>query len=204
MSILPLGSAPVAETSVPLRIVEAVLFRTRYTVACADEAFPAVIADWSMPTVIAVVPVAEIGDVPTTPVTYVPAVWYEASRMTLTVPPEMAVDIGEIPTTEVSPLVDAGVKMTPPVPSAARRYPFGLVPEFMATVAELPTTVAEIGVVPTSDEIPPPAEASKATPPAPSAVSTKPSEAVPDEMEIVAVPLEVDTVAGEEPTTALT
>jgi hypothetical protein len=69
MSILPLGSAPVAETSVPLRIVEAVLFRTRYTVACADEAFPAVIAAWSMPTVIAVVPEVVIGEVPATEVT---------------------------------------------------------------------------------------------------------------------------------------
>ena len=125
--------------------------------------------------------------------------------MTLTVPPAIVVEIGETPTTEVSPLVDAGVKITPPVPLAASRYPFGLVPEFIATVAELPTTVAEIGVVPTSEEIPPPpVEASKATPPAPSAVSTNPSAAEPEEIDTVAVPLEVDTVAGEEPTTVLT
>ena len=71
------------------------------------------------------------------------------SMLTLTVPPEITVEIGEIPTTEVSPLVDAGVKITPPEPLAASRYPFGLVPELIEIVEVLLFTEMSIGVEPT-------------------------------------------------------
>jgi hypothetical protein len=62
--------APDTYTAEPFGIVVPVVFLTRNRTTCALVAAVApVIAAWSMVTVMAVVPLAEIGDVPTTPVT---------------------------------------------------------------------------------------------------------------------------------------
>jgi hypothetical protein len=62
--------APDTYTAEPFGIVVPVVFLTRKRTTCALVAAVApVIAAWSMVTVMAVVPLAEIGDVPTTPVT---------------------------------------------------------------------------------------------------------------------------------------
>lgn len=57
-------------------IVDPVLFFTGVRRPSAVVAAPAVSRVWSIVTVIAVVPLADTGDVPTTDVTYVPAGWY--------------------------------------------------------------------------------------------------------------------------------
>ena len=69
--------APDTNTAEPFGIVVPVVFLTRNRTTCALMAAVApVIAAWSIATVIAVVPLADTGDVPTTDVTYVPAGWY--------------------------------------------------------------------------------------------------------------------------------
>jgi hypothetical protein len=88
-----------------LRIVEAVLFRTRYTVACADEAFPAVIAVWSMLTVdVPDAVTTDAGEVPITALTYVP-------ERLMSLPSEVDVTtIGAVPVSVVTETLFCSVR----------------------------------------------------------------------------------------------